>query len=89
MASNAKQFTLFDVFTSQIDRIWRPAEFQRMFEITGDDIVALNDEDLRALVGQRCDAEVRRRELSTAAVTWGGNETAKDGGLDVRVPQLA
>jgi hypothetical protein len=40
---------------------------------------------LRALIGRLCEAEVRRRELSTAAVTWGGNQTAKDGGLDVRV----
>jgi hypothetical protein len=56
-----------------------------MFEITGDDIAALNDEDLRALVGRLCEAELRRRELSAVAVTWGGNQTAKDGGLDVRV----
>ncbi len=56
-----------------------------MFEITGDDIAGLRDEDLRALVGRLCEAELRRRGLSPAAVTWGGNQTAKDGGLDVRV----
>ena len=28
---------------------------------------------------------MRRRSLPTSAVTWGGNQTAKDGGLDVRV----
>jgi hypothetical protein len=56
-----------------------------MFEIIGDDIAALNDEDLRTLIGRLCEAELRRRELSTVAVTWGGNQTAKDGGLDVRV----
>jgi hypothetical protein len=56
-----------------------------MFEITGDDIAAMNDEDLRTLVGRLCEAELRRRELSPAAVTYGGNQTAKDGGLDVRV----
>jgi hypothetical protein len=56
-----------------------------MFEITGDDIAALNDEDLRTIIGRLCEAELRRRELSTFAVTWGGNQTAKDGGLDVRV----
>jgi hypothetical protein len=60
-----------------------------MFEITGDDVAALNDEDLRTLVGRLCEAEVRRRELSTAAITWGGNQTAQDGGLDVRVALLA
>jgi hypothetical protein len=56
-----------------------------MFEITGDDIAALNDEDLRTLVGRLCEAELRRRNLSPSAATWGGSHTAKDGGLDVRV----
>jgi hypothetical protein len=56
-----------------------------MFEINGDDIAALNDEDLRTLVGHLCETELRRRNLSSSAVTWGGNQTAKDGGLDVRV----
>jgi hypothetical protein len=56
-----------------------------MFEIDGDHIAELNDEDLRALVGRLCEAELRQRDLSTAAVTWGDNQTAKDGGLDVRV----
>jgi hypothetical protein len=56
-----------------------------MFEITGDDIAALGDADLRALVGRLCEAELRRHNLSAAAVTWGGDQNAKDGGLDVRV----
>ena len=56
-----------------------------MFEITGDDIAALNDTDLRTLVGRLCEAELRRRGLPVSAVTYGGNQTAKDGGLDVRV----
>ena len=56
-----------------------------MFEITGDDIAALNDEDLRTLVGRLCEAELRRRALPASAVMWGGNQTAKDGGLDVHV----
>src|SRR6476469_3707235 len=56
-----------------------------MFEITGDDSAALNDTDLRSLIGLLCEAEMRRRGLPTSAVTWGGNQTAKDGGLDVRV----
>lgn len=56
-----------------------------MLEITGDDIAALSDEDLRALVGRLCEAELRRRGFSPSAATWGGNQTAKDGGLDVRV----
>jgi hypothetical protein len=56
-----------------------------MFEITRDDIAALNDVDLRTLIGLLCEAELRRVNLPISAVTWGGSQTAKDGGLDVRV----
>src|ERR1700685_1256583 len=56
-----------------------------MFEITGDDIAALSDEDLRTLVGLLCEAELRRRNLPPSFATWGGDQNAKDGGLDVRV----
>lgn len=56
-----------------------------MFEITGDHIAELSDEDLRGLIGMLCEAEMRRRGLSVSAVTWGGDQNAKDGGLDVRV----
>src|SRR5882762_9283337 len=56
-----------------------------MFEITGDDISLLNDEDVRALIGRLCEAELRRQGHSVSHVTWGGNQTAKDGGLDVHV----
>jgi hypothetical protein len=56
-----------------------------MLDITGNDVALLNDEDLRALVARLCEAELRRLGLSTAAVTWGGSQTAPDGGLDVRV----
>lgn len=56
-----------------------------MLEIVGDDIAALNDEDLRSLVGRLCETELRSRGLSTSAVTWGGNQNAADGGIDVRV----
>jgi hypothetical protein len=56
-----------------------------MFEVTSDDIALLNDEDLRALVGLLCEAEARSRGFSASSVTWGGNQNAADGGLDVRV----
>lgn len=56
-----------------------------MFDVTPDDIAQLNDVDLRELVGRLCEAELASQGLSTAAVTWGGNQTAADGGLDVRV----
>src|SRR5258706_1498992 len=60
-----------------------------MFEIAGDNIAELNDEDLRTLIGLLCEAELRRKGLSLAAVTWGGSQTAKDGGLDVHVELAA
>jgi hypothetical protein len=56
-----------------------------MFDITPDEIALLNDVDLRELVGRLCEAELISRGFSPVAVTWGGNQTAPDGGLDVRV----
>lgn len=56
-----------------------------MFDITGSDILLLSDEDLRALIGRLCEAELRRNGLSPLAVTCGGNQNATDGGIDVRV----
>jgi hypothetical protein len=56
-----------------------------MLEITGSDIAALNDDDLRSLVGMLCESELHARNLSTAAVTWGGDQSATDGGIDVCV----
>jgi hypothetical protein len=56
-----------------------------MFDITSDEIAELNDVDLRTLVGRLCEAELCSRGLSAAAVTYGGSQTAADGGLDVRV----
>jgi hypothetical protein len=56
-----------------------------MFEITADDIAALNDGDLRALITRLCEAELKSRSLSSSAVTGSGSQTAADGGLDVRV----
>src|ERR1039457_2042042 len=56
-----------------------------MFEITGVDISLLHDEVLRALVGLLCETEARQAGLSPLGVTWGGDQNAADGGLDVRV----
>jgi hypothetical protein len=56
-----------------------------MFEITTDDIARLDDEKLRAVVARLCEAELRQRGLSPSCVTWGGNQNAVDGGIDVRV----
>jgi hypothetical protein len=56
-----------------------------MFEITGDDIARVSEEDLRTLVALLCEAELRRLGFSPSAVTWGGHQKAVDAGLDVRV----
>jgi hypothetical protein len=53
--------------------------------VSPDDIVALSDVDLRELIGRLCEAEVMRAGYSAAAVTWGGDQRSKDGGVDVRV----
>lgn len=60
-----------------------------MLEITGDHIALLSDEDLRSLIGLLCEADLRKLGLPASAVTWGGNQTAKDGGVDVRVALAA
>src|SRR5438105_8710117 len=56
-----------------------------MFEIIGNDIALLNEEDLRTLVALLCESELRRRDLAIASVTWGGDQNSSDGGLGVRV----
>lgn len=56
-----------------------------MFEITSDDIAQLNDEQLRAVIARLCETELRERGQSPVHVTWGGNQNAPDGGIDVRV----
>lgn len=57
---------------------------QIMFEITGDHVSLLNDDNLRSLIGLLCEAEARRGGVSSLGVTWGGDQNAADGGLDVR-----
>lgn len=56
-----------------------------MFEITGEDISRLNDEDLRTLVAKLCEAELRHVGLPVSALTAGGDQNAPDGGIDVRI----
>lgn len=56
-----------------------------LLEISGGDIAALNDSDLRELIGLLCEADCRLLGLSPSEVTWGGHQDAKDGGLDVVV----
>lgn len=56
-----------------------------IFTITAENIRILNDEQSRELVARLCRAELRKNDISEAAVTWGGDQRAKDGGVDVRV----
>lgn len=56
-----------------------------IFEVKPDHIESLSDKDLRALVGLLAEQEVVRAGYSTAGVTYGGHQNAKDGGIDVRV----
>lgn len=56
-----------------------------IFDVTPDHIMRLDDTDLRLLVGRLAEQEVRRSGFSAAAVTYGGEQDAPDGGIDVRV----
>lgn len=56
-----------------------------IFCITSSDIKALNDGQARELVARLCNAELQAKGIGTDAVTWGGDQRAKDGGVDVRV----
>jgi hypothetical protein len=56
-----------------------------MLEITGDAIALLSDSELRDLVGLLCEAEFRKRGLSTSHVRYGGHQNAADHGVDVHV----
>ncbi|MEM6395898.1 MAG: hypothetical protein AAF741_06090 [Bacteroidota bacterium] len=54
-------------------------------DISGDDISLLNDTDLRNLIGLLCEAEFRLFGLSLSGIRYGGNQDAKDGGIDVMI----
>src|SRR5262245_11062719 len=56
-----------------------------MLEISSSDIAALNDTDLRTLIGLLCEADLQFQQLDPTAARWGGRQTAADGGLDVRI----
>ena len=42
----------------------------------------LRDDDLRTLVGRLCEAELRQRCLPLTALTYGGDQDARDGGIE-------
>ncbi|MFZ5565088.1 MAG: hypothetical protein ACOZBW_13650, partial [Thermodesulfobacteriota bacterium] len=56
-----------------------------IFNIDKSFIKALDDQTARELIARLCRAELRSQGLPESAVTWGGDQRAKDGGVDVRV----
>lgn len=56
-----------------------------IFSIAVKDTRNLSDEQSRELVARLCRAELGKQNISEAAVSWGGDQRAKDGGVDVRV----
>jgi hypothetical protein len=55
-----------------------------MLELESAHIAKLDDAQLRELVRRLCEAELQRLGLPLSSVTAGGNQTASDGGIDVR-----
>ncbi len=56
-----------------------------MFEITKTEIKNLSDQDLRILIGLLCEATLSKHGINSKSVYYGGNQDAKDGGVDVLV----
>ncbi|HUB92290.1 MAG TPA: hypothetical protein VMA74_21380, partial [Dyella sp.] len=56
-----------------------------VFSISNDDIAKLDDIQSRELIARLCRAELFTEGHSQAAVTWGGDQRATDGGVDVLV----
>ncbi|UHD17912.1 hypothetical protein [Thiocapsa bogorovii] len=56
-----------------------------LFDVSPDQIAALDDEGLHLLIARLCEADLQRRGLATSAFLYGGNQIAADGGIDVRV----
>lgn len=56
-----------------------------LFRVTKEEIISLNDTQARELIARLCKAEVARHGFSQKVVSWGGDQRAKDGGVDVDV----
>ncbi|EPG2415700.1 hypothetical protein QEK82_000630 [Stenotrophomonas maltophilia] len=56
-----------------------------LFDIQTNHIQALDDGQARELLARLCRSQLQRAGLDPAAVFWGGNQRAGDGGVDVRV----
>ena len=55
------------------------------FQIDKSLIKAVDDETARELIARLCRAELRSQGLPESAVMWGGDQRAKDGGVDIDV----
>lgn len=53
--------------------------------VSPEDIKQLSDTEFRELVARLCQAEVTSSGYDTSAVTFGGDQRATDGGIDVRI----
>ena len=65
--------------------ILKPIEAMSHLDLTPQDLLKLNDADLREMVRRLCEAELASQNLPTSAVLAGGAQEAADGGLDVVV----
>jgi transcriptional regulator with XRE-family HTH domain len=52
------------------------------FAVTKEMVAGLGDEDLRILLGKLLEAEASARGIGSEAIGLGGNQTARDGGID-------
>ncbi len=55
-----------------------------MLEIESTHIQELDDKMLQDLIGLLCEEELKKFDTGVRNVFWGGNQTAADGGIDVR-----
>jgi len=60
-----------------------------MFEVAASEVQQLDDSDLRELIARLCKAKLEKNGISPKYVTWGGEQTAPDGGEDVTVESPA
>ncbi|MCP4185228.1 MAG: hypothetical protein GY761_18275, partial [Hyphomicrobiales bacterium] len=56
-----------------------------IFTISSEIIKRLDDRQARELIARLCKAEMLEQNLPLSSVTWGGDQRAKDGGVDVRI----
>jgi hypothetical protein len=56
-----------------------------VFKVSKAEIQQLDDKQARELIARLCSAELQKNGFSPAGVNWGGDQRAKDGGVDVRV----